>query len=189
MSDNFLGDDPVTRSRADEGQGRDLHDNEPVGDVAPESLAREHEVEDVNVRAILQFAGALTLITVLILVALWWLLQIWTQRDLAFDPQIPPVIATPRPVPGPGVEAEPVAELEALWAEQRQRLTTYGWVDQEAGVVHIPLDQAKALLLEQGVPARETAVPHFGLDQAYELESEGGQEFAGEFEVETNAAE
>ena len=33
-------------------------------------------------------------------------------------------------------------------------LTTYGWVDKNAGTVRIPIDRAKELLLERGLPVR-----------------------------------
>jgi hypothetical protein len=33
-------------------------------------------------------------------------------------------------------------------------LNEYGWVDRNAGTVHIPIDQAKELLLQRGLPSR-----------------------------------
>lgn len=33
-------------------------------------------------------------------------------------------------------------------AEQRERLSTYGWVDQSKGKVHIPIDRAMAILVQ-----------------------------------------
>jgi hypothetical protein len=34
-------------------------------------------------------------------------------------------------------------------AEQRERLSTYGWVDQSKGKVHIPIDRAMAILVQK----------------------------------------
>lgn len=48
-------------------------------------------------------------------------------------------------------------EWYALRDEQREILSTYGWIDQEAGVVRIPIDRAIDLSLERGLPARESA--------------------------------
>ena len=39
-------------------------------------------------------------------------------------------------------------------AIRRQALHEYGWVDQKTGVAHVPIDQAKKLLAERGLPAR-----------------------------------
>jgi uncharacterized iron-regulated membrane protein len=34
-------------------------------------------------------------------------------------------------------------------AEQRERLSTYGWVNQSKGTVHIPIDRAMAILVQK----------------------------------------
>jgi hypothetical protein len=44
-------------------------------------------------------------------------------------------------------------DLAGMRAEENKILTTYGWTDQEAGRVRIPIDRAIALLLERGLPA------------------------------------
>ena len=51
---------------------------------------------------------------------------------------------------------EPV-NLQALRKKEQDALTTYGWVDQHAGVVRIPMERAKDLLLERGLPVRGAA--------------------------------
>jgi hypothetical protein len=38
--------------------------------------------------------------------------------------------------------------------EYQQRLTNYGWVDRNAGKVHIPIDRAIDLLAQRGLPTR-----------------------------------
>jgi hypothetical protein len=40
---------------------------------------------------------------------------------------------------------------------ERARLSSYGFVDREHAVVHIPIDVAKRRLLERGVPVRPEA--------------------------------
>jgi len=39
-------------------------------------------------------------------------------------------------------------------AREDEILTTYGWVDRNAGIVRIPIDAAMKLTLERGLPAR-----------------------------------
>ena len=39
-------------------------------------------------------------------------------------------------------------------AHEHEVLTTYGWTDKNAGVVRIPIERAKDLLLERGLPVR-----------------------------------
>jgi len=53
-----------------------------------------------------------------------------------------------------GVEG-PVEVLTAHRAEQRRLLENYGWVDREAGVVRVPIEEAMQSILRAGLPARE----------------------------------
>lgn len=170
-------DDRVTESRITTPDGRNLPGSVEVTDIDPESLQRRHEVGDVPLRPLLLFAGGLLVSAVVIHLALWWLLQAWEgPRELGLQPVIPPSLVTPVPMAGPGIEPFPWAELDALLTNQRERLTTYAWVDRENGVVRIPLERAMQLLVERGLPARaDGPAPAFGLPPAYELESEGGQ--------------
>jgi hypothetical protein len=61
---------------------------------------------------------------------------------------------TTTPVPSLLV-TEPM-NLKSFRAHEEEILTTYGWVDQNAGIVRLPIEDAKALLLKQGLPVRES---------------------------------
>ena len=52
-------------------------------------------------------------------------------------------------------EDHPLQEMKRFRAEEDARLNSYGWVDEKAGVVHIPIDDAKRLLLERGLTTRK----------------------------------
>jgi hypothetical protein len=54
--------------------------------------------------------------------------------------------------PPPRLETDEPGDLAAYRATSQQRLQTYGWVDRASGVVRIPIDRAKALVVERGVP-------------------------------------
>jgi len=62
------------------------------------------------------------------------------------------VVGGPQSVPSLLVR-EPM-NLKRFRDEEEHLLTSYGWVDQNAGVVRLPIDRAKALLLERGLPVR-----------------------------------
>lgn len=53
---------------------------------------------------------------------------------------------------GPQLEVNLAGDLARLRETERTELTTYGWVDPSAGVVHIPIDHAMRLLLQRGLP-------------------------------------
>ncbi len=52
-------------------------------------------------------------------------------------------------------EDHPLQEMKRLRTEEDERLNSYGWVDEKAGVVRIPIGEAKKLLLQKGIPARK----------------------------------
>ena len=53
---------------------------------------------------------------------------------------------------------EPIA-LREHRANEASSLSAYGWVDRGAGTVRIPIDRAKALVIERGLPTRPGAGP------------------------------
>jgi hypothetical protein len=154
---------------------RQVPEADATDHVASESLALEHEVQEVNLRALLLFSVSLVAVVVVIALVLWSVLRAGTDRAFDVRVQIPPADVTPQTGPGPGVEPFPERERETVAAPALERINTYGWVDREAGTVHIPIDEAKKRLIEQGAPAADSPVPQFGLDPAYELDSTGGQ--------------
>src|SRR5262249_61731768 len=56
----------------------------------------------------------------------------------------------------------PLQEMKELRSEWENQLTPYGWVDEQSGVVRIPIDDAKRLLLQRGLPTRPQKKPEEG---------------------------
>jgi hypothetical protein len=56
-------------------------------------------------------------------------------------------------------EATPDDTLRQLRATEETALTTYGWVDRDNGIVHIPIDRAMDLILQRGLPTRPQGQP------------------------------
>lgn len=54
---------------------------------------------------------------------------------------------------GPKLLTNEPVWLKDVRAKQQAAVTTYGWVDKGAGVVRLPVDRAKALIAERGLPA------------------------------------
>jgi hypothetical protein len=63
--------------------------------------------------------------------------------------------------------------MGALRREEDAILTTYGWVDRQAGVVRIPIDVAMKQVLEEGFPVRQpdSAPPAAGTPAPQEMVS------------------
>jgi hypothetical protein len=59
--------------------------------------------------------------------------------------------------PAPQLEVNERTELNGERLREEDTLSTYGWVDQNAGVVRIPIDRAMDLLAQRGLPVRSQA--------------------------------
>jgi hypothetical protein len=55
------------------------------------------------------------------------------------------------PAPLPRLQIYPVQHWKDFQSAERERLTTYGWMDRATGAVHIPIDRAIELIAERGV--------------------------------------
>lgn len=54
--------------------------------------------------------------------------------------------------PGPQLQTNPADDLQHFRAEETRRLNTYYWVDQQKGIVHIPIELAMRKLANTGIP-------------------------------------
>jgi hypothetical protein len=54
--------------------------------------------------------------------------------------------------PTPRLEINERAQLNDKRLKEEETLDTYGWVDQKAGVAHIPIDRAMDVIAQQGLP-------------------------------------
>jgi hypothetical protein len=59
--------------------------------------------------------------------------------------------------PAPQLETDERTELNNERLREADTLSTYGWVDQNAGTVRIPIDRAMELLAQRGLPVRSEA--------------------------------
>jgi hypothetical protein len=57
--------------------------------------------------------------------------------------------------PEPRLQPNAPDDLLKFREEEHRRLNSYGWVDQNRGVAHIPIERAKQLMLERGLPVRQ----------------------------------
>ena len=56
--------------------------------------------------------------------------------------------------PEPRLQEHPANELQALRQHEDDVLNHYGWVDQKAGVVRIPVDKAMDIMAQRGFPTQ-----------------------------------
>ena len=54
--------------------------------------------------------------------------------------------------PDPRLETDERTQLNGIRLAEEQKLNSYGWVDEKAGTVHIPIERAMELLAQRGLP-------------------------------------
>ena len=114
------------------------------------------ETSDVAVGGIATFAIALIVAGIVIHVLVWFLYASFRRESARPVPAEFPLAATSmrRLPPEPRLQTDPRDDLENLRESEERTLTTYGWVDRNAGVVRIPIDRAMKLTVERGLPSR-----------------------------------
>jgi hypothetical protein len=120
-----------------------------------------HEHTDANVWLIVQFAIWL-MAGALVTHGLMWGLFAWFVKDrgdIAKQAiEFPLAAQQERRLPsGPRLQPIPANEIFEFRQRENAVLSEYGWVDRNAGTVHIPIEQAKELLLQRGLPSRPAA--------------------------------
>ena len=58
--------------------------------------------------------------------------------------------------PQPRLEEDERGQLDDVRIKEENTLNSYGWVDEAGGVVHIPIQRAMQLVVEQGLPVRSS---------------------------------
>lgn len=139
-----------------------------------QALGNDHERTDAHVGPLVQFIIAMTVICVASFYAMNLLLS-WfkahgnpmpgnERHPLADERVIPPeprLEGLQHPMPGVAVRTEARDDgsrfltqqsLQGLRAKEAAQLDTYGWIDKQAQITHIPIEKAKALVVKQGLP-------------------------------------
>jgi hypothetical protein len=169
----------MKESRADSG----LHQTETPDVSYIKNVDVTHEESDVSVKPIAWFVFWLFVFAVVVHVAMWGLFKFFEHQAREYDRQNPPAPMArkdderlppePRLQLAPGFKAEgtdlsfkdtknpelkiPQGEMIVVREKWARELNSYGWVDEQNGVVRLPIERAKKLLLEKGLPARQQA--------------------------------
>jgi hypothetical protein len=115
--------------------------------------AARHETRDANIRSLLIFAAGLAGTLVLLFFLMARVFHYFGATQSLGPPASPFADARSLP-PQPRLQVDPRRELEQLRGNEDERLHSYGWVDRDAGVVHIPIERAMDMVAEKGLPVR-----------------------------------
>ncbi len=123
--------------------------------MAEISPGRGYESKDASAAALawaLVFTGLALVLAVLLCLGILGALRATQAPPGAVAPPFQQVRPLPPP---PRLQPEPLTDMDQLREEQQKQLNSYGWVNREQGIAHIPIDQAARLLLRKGLPVRE----------------------------------
>jgi len=126
-----------------------------------------YERQDINARGIFYFIAGLLAATLLISFLLSGLYKILDRRFETRQPPVNPLAANvPKDTrqvppqypetafPDPRLETDERTQLNSIRIAEEQKLNSYGWVDEKAGTMHIPIERAMELLAQRGLPLR-----------------------------------
>jgi hypothetical protein len=127
-----------------------------------QSTSAAYETRDVKLRPLVVFTAGLVVAGLVIYFVVFLLIRLFTSQAARQDAELAPTSIERPDAPGeerlppePRIQANPEADLQALRAREDAVLTTYGWVDREAGVVRVPIDVAMSQVLRAGLPVRQ----------------------------------
>jgi hypothetical protein len=126
----------------------------------PNSIKAGRELADVSIPSLFHQAAYLVIVCVAVWLLMVGFLKFTMGRLIAGDPEVS-ALARPEGTqpPEPRLLTDEPTNLRNFRATETQKLQHYGYVDQAAGTVHIPIDKAKELLLQRGLPSRAAQQP------------------------------
>ncbi len=106
-----------------------------------------HEKRDIRFRPLIIAVLSLALAWGLVYALAWLVIEQFGAREVRQSPP-PNVLAQklgPKVPPAPRLQTNPRADLLQMRFEENVVLDSYGWVDRNAGIVHIPIERAMDL--------------------------------------------
>jgi hypothetical protein len=129
----------------------------------------EFEREDLGARSVFEFLiGVAVMVAVASLLG-WGIYRHMDTYQRAHQPVQNPLVqnattdtrvVTPSDIekfPPPRLEKNERLEITDFRLQEERTLNSYGWVDEKAGVVHIPIERAMQLVAERGLPVAPKA--------------------------------
>lgn len=123
-----------------------------------------YDHSDLGARGIFIFLVGLALTVALVHIVIYGFVRVYEryqpegmeraasimQPEAQAGPKGDPALRFPAPV----VQPDPVADMNKFREAEELQLNSAGWIDQKAGIAHIPIDRAIDLVAQRGLPVR-----------------------------------
>ena len=130
----------------------------------------DYERRDIRVSGVLYFLLGLALFILICYFIVTALFHFFTRRSEAEQTPVSPLV-TNAPVdtrhlptdykdylkqnfPSPQLEIDERTQLDTIRLDEEKKLSTYDYIDQQAGIVRIPIERAMDLIAQRGLPVR-----------------------------------
>ena len=142
----------------------------------------DYERRDIGIGGVLYFMAGLAIAAIVIHFVIAGLYQYLESRFESKQQAVSPLVTNPvrdtrtlppqfktdsegtdyekylqKNFPEPQLEIDERTELNKVRLYEEDRLSTYDYIDKDAGTVHIPIDRAMDLLVQRGLPTRDQA--------------------------------
>jgi hypothetical protein len=127
----------------------------------------DFERQDLSPRTIALFLIALGVGIIVSIFILRGFFVFLDKRDRLSQPAVNPLVTNvpedtrhvPRgypqtAFPNPRLEEDERTQLNGMRTEEEKTLYSYGWVNEQQGIVRIPIERAMDLLVQRGLPVR-----------------------------------
>jgi hypothetical protein len=134
-----------------------------------------YEHQDLQASGVLYFLLGLLVVTLLCIFVLRGLFAYLDHRAKASEPPVNPLVTNvptdtlhvapgyPQSAfPSPKLDEDERGQLNGIITDEEKELYSYGWLDEKAGTMHIPIERAIELTAQRGLPVRPqeaTAMP------------------------------
>jgi len=133
--------------------------NETAGGRDAEGAGTPYEPNTINIPSVVMFLVSLAAAVVVVALLMRGLLRYFDARKAQEapppSPLAPGVRAPPEPrlQGAPGSVSSPAEDIRRFREQEDQTLNSYGWIDQQRGIIRIPIEQAKKLIEQKGASA------------------------------------
>jgi|GEM_PF-2269040 len=125
----------------------------------PSSLLPEAGEADISTKALIAAVIIFLVVVIVASAGTWLLIKSWAHIEPT--PALPP---SPQPTTkvGPPLQIAPARDLRALRAREDRLLRSTEWIDRDAGIARIPIEDAMALLVKRTKRKDEPGTGHPG---------------------------
>ena len=129
-------------------------------EYGPNPPGAQHEHTDIDTSVGYKVALWLMVAMLISVAIVYGTFRLFEGQSQAADTaaqKFPLAVGQQRNPPMPNLQTQPFKDIYVLREGEAAKLGSYGWVNKEGGIARIPIEDAMKMVVERGVPSRESA--------------------------------